>query len=100
MRAALMKDVGSVQVEEVPEPVLDPAGAILQVEACGICGTDARTFFNGDPRAPSPWLLGHEPVGVLVEVGPRADLPPGIASGGRSTPRGISSENHCYPRYR
>jgi L-iditol 2-dehydrogenase len=83
MRAALMKDVGSVQIEEVTEPVLDPAGAILQVEACGICGTDARTFFNGDPRAPSPWLLGHEPVGVLVEVGPRADLPPGIASGDR-----------------
>jgi L-iditol 2-dehydrogenase len=83
MRAALMKDVGSVQIEEVPDPVLDPAGAILQVEACGICGTDARTFFNGDPRAPSPWLLGHEPVGVLVEVGPRADLPPGITSGDR-----------------
>lgn len=83
MRAALMKDVGSVTVEEVPEPVLDPGGAILQVEACGICGTDARTFFNGDPRAPSPWLLGHEPVGVLVEVGPEAELPPGIAAGDR-----------------
>jgi L-iditol 2-dehydrogenase len=83
MRAALMKDVGSVTVEEVPEPVLDPGGAILQVEACGICGTDARTFFNGDPRAPSPWLLGHEPVGVLVEVGRDAELPPGIAAGDR-----------------
>jgi L-iditol 2-dehydrogenase len=83
MRAALMKDVGSVQVEDVANPALDPAGAILQVEACGICGTDARTFFNGDPRAPSPWLLGHEPVGVLVEVGPHADLPPGIAEGDR-----------------
>jgi L-iditol 2-dehydrogenase len=83
MRAALMKDVGSVSVEEAPEPVLDPGGAILQVEACGICGTDARTFFNGDPRAPSPWLLGHEPVGVLVEVGPEAELPPRIAAGDR-----------------
>jgi L-iditol 2-dehydrogenase len=79
MRAALMKDVGHVVVETAPQPTLDPAGAILRVEACGICGTDARTFFNGDPRAPSPWLLGHEPVGTLVEVGAEARLPEGIA---------------------
>jgi L-iditol 2-dehydrogenase len=83
MKAALMEDVGSVRVGDVEGPSLDPAGAILKVEACGICGTDARTFFNGDPRAPSPWILGHEPVGVLEEVGPRADLPPGIETGDR-----------------
>jgi L-iditol 2-dehydrogenase len=83
MRAALMEEVGSVRVDDVADPALDPAGAILRVEACGICGTDARTFFNGDPRAPSPWVLGHEPVGVLEEVGSRADLPPGIAAGDR-----------------
>jgi L-iditol 2-dehydrogenase len=78
-----MHDVEIVKVEDALEPALDPAGAILRVEACGICGTDARTFFNGDPRATGPWLLGHEPVGVLVEVGPKADLPPGISKGDR-----------------
>ena len=50
------------EVREAEEPKLDPAGALLRVQACGICGTDARTFFNGDPRAPGPWVLGHEPV--------------------------------------
>jgi L-iditol 2-dehydrogenase len=83
MKAALMHDVEVAKVEDVGEPALDPAGAILRVEACGICGTDARTFFNGDPRAPAPWVLGHEPVGVLVEVGPDADLPPGVSKGDR-----------------
>ena len=83
MKAALMHDVEVAKVEDVPEPALDPAGAILRVEACGICGTDARTFFNGDPRAPAPWQLGHEPVGVLVAVGPDADLPPGVSTGDR-----------------
>jgi L-iditol 2-dehydrogenase len=83
MRAALMKDVGAVSVEDVPEPSLHPEGAILRVEACGICGTDARTFFHGDPRAPSPWLLGHEPVGTLAEVGAEARLPAGIRPGDR-----------------
>ena len=83
MRAAFMTDVNTVEVREAEEPKLDPRGAILRVEACGICGTDARTFFNGDPKAPTPWVLGHEPVGVLEEVGPEAVLPPGVSSGDR-----------------
>jgi threonine dehydrogenase-like Zn-dependent dehydrogenase len=61
MRAAFMTAVDEVEVRETEEPALDPRGAILRVEACGVCGTDARTFFNGDPRAPAPWILGHEP---------------------------------------
>jgi threonine dehydrogenase-like Zn-dependent dehydrogenase len=84
MRAAFMTAVNEVEVrEDAEEPSLDPRGAVLRVEACGICGTDARTFFNGDPKAPAPWQLGHEPVGVLEEVGPDADLPPGVAAGDR-----------------
>src|SRR3990172_1043709 len=83
MRAAFMTDVNAVEVRDTDAPRLEPGGAILKVEACGICGTDARTFFNGDPRAPSPWVLGHEPVGILEEVGPDADLPPGVAKGDR-----------------
>jgi L-iditol 2-dehydrogenase len=83
VRAAFMTDVNAVEVRDVEEPKPDPAGAVLKVEACGICGTDARTFFNGDPRAPVPWQLGHEPVGVLEEVGPDADLPPDVLRGDR-----------------
>ncbi|MGH9247173.1 MAG: alcohol dehydrogenase catalytic domain-containing protein [Acidimicrobiales bacterium] len=83
MRAAFMRDVNVVEVQDTEEPKVDPAGAVLRIEACGICGTDARTFFNGDPKAPAPWVLGHEPVGVLEEVGPEADLPAGVARGDR-----------------
>jgi len=84
MRAAFMTGVNEVEVrDDVAEPKLDPAGALLRVEACGICGTDARTFFNGDPKAPPPWQLGHEPVGILEEVGPDAVLPTGVAQGDR-----------------
>jgi L-iditol 2-dehydrogenase len=83
MRAAFMTAVNEVEVRDTEEPKLEPAGAILRVEACGICGTDARTFFNGDPKAHPPWVLGHEPVGVLAEVGPEADLPPGVKQGDR-----------------
>jgi L-iditol 2-dehydrogenase len=83
MKAAFMTGVDTVEIRPVDRPLLDPEGAILRVEACGICGTDARTFFNGDPKAPSPWILGHEPVGILDEVGSQAALPPGIKKGDR-----------------
>jgi L-iditol 2-dehydrogenase len=84
MRAAFMTAVNQVEVrDDASEPDLDARGAILRVEACGICGTDARTFFNGDPKAPPPWQLGHEPVGVLESVGVDAELPPGVHEGDR-----------------
>ena len=84
MRAAFMTDVNAVEVrEDAAEPELEARGAILRVEACGICGTDARTFFNGDPKAPFPWQLGHEPVGTLEAVGVDAELPEGISQGDR-----------------
>jgi L-iditol 2-dehydrogenase len=78
-----MTAVNEVRVDDLPQPTLDGSAAILRVESCGICGTDARTFFHGDPRAPVPWVLGHEPVGVLEEVTPGAVLPEGIGAGDR-----------------
>jgi L-iditol 2-dehydrogenase len=97
VRAAFMTGQNLVEVREAEEPGLDPAGAILRVEACGICGTDARTFFNGDPRAPAPWVLGHEPVGVLEAVGPEAVLPPGVEAGGRVFLGSILTCGQCLP---
>jgi L-iditol 2-dehydrogenase len=83
MRAAFMTDRNAVELRDTSEPALDPRGTVLRVEACGVCGTDARTFFNGDYRAPSPWILGHEPVGVLERVGAETALPPGVKEGDR-----------------
>ncbi len=78
-----MTAVNEVRVDDLPAPLLDGAAAVIRVESCGICGTDARTFFNGDPRAPLPWVLGHEPVGVLENVAPGAGLPEDITPGDR-----------------
>jgi L-iditol 2-dehydrogenase len=83
VRAAFMTDRNAVELRDTEEPALDPRGAVLRVEACGVCGTDARTYFNGDFRAPPPWVLGHEPVGVLERVGAEAVLPPGVKEGDR-----------------
>lgn len=99
MRAAVMTGVAEVEVSDRPEPSLggDGASAILKVESCGICGTDARTFFNGDPRAEPPWVLGHEPVGTLEEVAPDAVLPDGVAAGERVFLGSILTCGECRP---
>ncbi len=55
-----------LRVLPVPEPSDD--GALLRVEACGLCGTD-HEMFTGRLAARTPMVPGHETIGVLEEVG-------------------------------
>ena len=70
MRAVVAHSAGDFRLEEVPEPAIGE-GALLRVEAAGICAAD-RMIFAGD----SPWLLhfpfvpGHEVVGVVESIDP------------------------------
>ena len=72
MRAAIWDGPGAMSVGTVPDAVCPEDGVLLRVTACGICGTDVRTFYNGDRRIAPPWVLGHEISGELIEIGPRA----------------------------
>lgn len=58
---------------EVPDPACPADGALLRVVACGICGTDVRTFYNGDRRIEPGAVLGHEICGEVLEIGPHAN---------------------------
>ena len=58
-----------------PTPPAPRTACSLRVTACGICGTDVRTFYNGDRRISPPWVLGHEISGELIEIGARARRP-------------------------
>jgi len=53
----------------VPDPPVD--GAIVELEACGVCGTDAEIFF-GELPVPFPLLPGHEPLGRIAAIGREA----------------------------
>ncbi|MBI4561387.1 MAG: alcohol dehydrogenase catalytic domain-containing protein [Candidatus Rokubacteria bacterium] len=58
---------------EVPEPRVGPGEVLVQVRACGICGSDLHFYLSelGAERLLSgfPRVLGHEPAGVVLEVG-------------------------------
>jgi len=62
-----------MSVGSAPDAACPEDGVLLRVLACGICGTDVRSFYNGDRRIAPPWVLGHEISGELVEIAPGAE---------------------------
>lgn len=66
MKAAFLVGVNELEVREVPDPVAPDDGLVLQVQACGVCGSDLRRWNEGPPE---PYVPGHEVGGIVVEVG-------------------------------
>ena len=67
MKAAFVKDSSKVIVEDVDQPNLNPGEILVQMQACGICGSDLEKVF-GNYGQPS-MRLGHEPSGIITDVG-------------------------------
>ena len=57
--------------------------AILRVEACGMCGSDIEQYTGQASYAAFPYIPGHEPVGVIDEIGPEAARRWGVQVGDR-----------------
>jgi threonine dehydrogenase-like Zn-dependent dehydrogenase len=69
MRAAVFEAVGRLAMVERPAP-RPPEGAVrVQVDACGICGTDVHIFRGEFPGAAFPLVAGHEFSGVVEATG-------------------------------
>jgi (R,R)-butanediol dehydrogenase/meso-butanediol dehydrogenase/diacetyl reductase len=81
MRAGVFRGVRQVPIEDVPEPRAAAADIVLDVKACGICGSDLHTYVAAQ-LAEVGQVMGHEFAGEVVEVG--ADVE-GIAVGDRVT---------------
>lgn len=93
---------GNIALKEMPDPSPGPGEVLVEVKACGICGTDMH-IYRGTIDCTIPVILGHELSGVVVELG----------EGVRSIKPGtrVTSETHAhlcghcrfcmggYPRY-
>jgi len=70
MRALTYRGSRDVQVDNVPDPVLQhPQDLILRVTATAICGSDLHLFRGKVPGVEAGDILGHEFMGVVEEVG-------------------------------
>lgn len=71
MKSAVFYGKHDLRVENSPMPKVGPEDILIQVKACGICGTDVH-IYEGDKGAAEvtpPTILGHEFSGVIAEVG-------------------------------
>jgi len=89
MRAARLRAVGEMRVENVHRPVPGPGELLVRVEAAGICGSD-RHMFRGEYPTALPVTLGHEFCGIVealgegagrIPLGTRITVDPNIACG-------------------
>ena len=82
--ARAMVQIGpeSFELQEFPIPDPGEDGAVISVEACGICGTDLETYRGTIPLR-YPVIPGHEAVGVVENIGAVAAQRWGLAVGDR-----------------
>src|SRR5689334_9156576 len=69
MKATVFHGTNDICVEEVPRPQAGPGEAVIRVTLTTICGTDLHIVRGEYPVRPG-LVIGHEPVGVIDELGP------------------------------
>lgn len=70
--AAVMPELGRIEIQDVGEPEPGPRDAVVRIEAVGVCGSDAAYFTVGaigDWVVDGPIVLGHECAGTVVRIG-------------------------------
>jgi alcohol dehydrogenase len=92
MRAAVFKAPGDIHVEDVPRPRPQPGEALIRVSLTTICGTDVHILKGEYPVQPG-LIVGHEPVGVIAELGPGVT---GYAIGERVLVGAITPCGQCH----
>jgi threonine dehydrogenase-like Zn-dependent dehydrogenase len=94
MRALTWQGTGKVTVETVPDPtIIDPTDAIVRITSTAICGSDLHLLDVLGPFMHKNDVLGHEPMGVVVEVGEEVQ---NLRAGDRVVIPFVIACGHCY----
>jgi threonine dehydrogenase-like Zn-dependent dehydrogenase len=77
----------TLEAREFPRPSIGPDEGLLRIEACGICGSDYEQYEGAQPQhedyTPYPVIPGHEPLGIIEEIGANARQRWGVREGDR-----------------
>jgi threonine dehydrogenase-like Zn-dependent dehydrogenase len=83
VRAAVQVGPGKIEMREFNRPRTGPDDGLMRVEANGICGSDVESYRGHLGMGRMPFVPGHEPLGIVEEVGDRAAERWGVAPGDR-----------------
>ncbi len=71
MRAVTFQGKQKMEVTTVPDPtIVEPTDAIIRVTSTAICGSDLHLYHHGKMVMDKDYVVGHEPMGIVEEVGP------------------------------
>jgi L-iditol 2-dehydrogenase len=73
MKALVLEAYHHLVYQEVPEPDPGPGEVLVQIQACGICGSDVHGLDGSSGRRIPPLIMGHEASGVIVGAGGGVD---------------------------
>jgi L-iditol 2-dehydrogenase len=99
MKRALLYEPFQFVVEEQETPEPGPGEVLVNVAACGICGTDINAFIGNDPSGWNivyPFQMGHELSGVIAAVGEGVPDKEGLRAGDRVVPDGRLPCRRCH----
>jgi threonine dehydrogenase-like Zn-dependent dehydrogenase len=84
VRAAVQTGPLAYEIRSLPRPRIGDDDGLLRIEACGVCGSDVEQY-RGHLVRPGmfPLIPGHEPLGIIEEIGDRAAERWGVAPGDR-----------------
>jgi 2-desacetyl-2-hydroxyethyl bacteriochlorophyllide A dehydrogenase len=92
MKAAVIEDIDQVVVTTVDDPTPRPGEVVVDVAACGLCGTDLH-ILAGEFAPQLPLIPGHEFAGEVVEIGS------GVASVAVGDRVAVDPSLYCYRCY-
>jgi L-iditol 2-dehydrogenase len=69
MNALLLSEYNHLEVRDLPAPTPGTDELLIQVAACGICGSDVHGYDGSSGRRIPPIVMGHEAAGIVVQVG-------------------------------
>jgi L-iditol 2-dehydrogenase len=70
MKAAVYYSQNDIRIEEMPTPEIGEGEVLVEMKACGICGSDLMEWYL---KTRAPLVLGHEPAGIIVKKGSRVE---------------------------
>ncbi|MBR3208147.1 MAG: alcohol dehydrogenase catalytic domain-containing protein, partial [Bacillus sp. (in: Bacteria)] len=70
MRAVTYQGKNSIAVKKVDAPsIQDREDVIIRITSTAICGSDLHLYHQGDMFMDKDFVIGHEPMGIVEEVG-------------------------------
>jgi L-iditol 2-dehydrogenase len=82
MKTLLLSRYKHLEIADLPTPAPEPDEVLIQVAACGICGSDVHGYDGSSGRRVPPIVMGHEAAGRIAAVGKNVN---GLAKGDRVT---------------